>query len=50
MKDNFVIMIESFHIGDSGNQHNVSTKLDKYISSYSFDIIFLQIGSWIATR
>lgn len=25
MKDNFVIMIESFHIGDVGNQHNVST-------------------------
>lgn len=24
MKDNFVIMIESFHIGDDGNQHNVS--------------------------
>lgn len=24
MKDNFVIMIESFHIGDVGNQHNVS--------------------------
>jgi len=23
MKDNFVIMIESFHIGDVGNQHNV---------------------------
>lgn len=24
MKDNFVIMIESFHIGDVGDQHNVS--------------------------
>lgn len=27
MKDNFVIMIESFHIGDCGNQHNVSAMI-----------------------
>lgn len=41
MKDNFVIMIESFHIGDVGNQHNVSTieiwRVFSRLRSFSFD-------------
>lgn len=31
MKENFVIMIESFHIDDVGNQHNVCIKIYKNI-------------------
>lgn len=27
MKENFVIMIESFHIDDVGDQHNVGIKI-----------------------
>lgn len=48
MKDNFVIMIESFHIGDVGNQHNVSThlKFDEYFQFIS--CLLSQIGSRIA--
>lgn len=29
MKEHFVIMIESFHIDDVGNQHNVCIKIKK---------------------
>lgn len=31
MKENFVIMIESFHIDDVGNQHNVCKKFIKIV-------------------
>lgn len=41
MKDNFVIMIESFHIGDVGNQHNVSnTRFDEYLQLFTLSFVF----------
>lgn len=41
MKEHFVIMIESFHIDDVGNQHNVCIKIKKNASFCFLCIILL---------